>query len=278
MSASRWLWLAASMLLATRSARAEPFACRACAQHLDLRAASARSTCPTTTAGTRGWIHGALTVVAPPTYRCEASDHPIPLPEGLLDKPVAPPDPKTGCILVEGTPACEGLDGPVHITVGIDGVARDVPAWVGLRWTTCGLAPGRHAVTMCTPRGAVTCEIEFAAGATSGQDLVPVDAELRVRVDRVYTGDPALVGRELSFRYAVAADWSGELGLPAQADLVWTETGPKPYVQICAPPPDVAAARRPPVTHGCARCDGAGDLSTIVVIAAIGFLLLRRRC
>lgn len=277
MIAGRWPWVVASALLAARSVRAEPFACPGCAEHLDPREFRSPPPCPTTAAGTRGWIHGSLAIVAPPSFRCEAAEQPVDDPDVLLGKTAAPADPATGCIVVGGMPACDGIDRVDRTTVGIDGVGREVSAAVGLSWKACGLAPGRHAATMCTPRGAVTCEIDVASGSASSQLLVSADAELRVRVDRVYVGDRALVGRELRFRYAVDAGWSGQLALPDQADLVWTGSEPEPSASICPPPRDVAAGLPAVVRHGCAGCAGADSASGVAVIAVVGLLLARRR-
>jgi len=266
------LWVVASMLLAPHVVRADAFSCTQCQQTLEHHRPPA---CPTNSDGVRGWIRATALAIVPPSYRCEAAE-PIEDPDVLLGTTGTHPDAATGCVITRDAPACLGRDSSPLISVGIDGASREVAAVVGLAWKVCGLVPGRHRTTMCTLRGAVTCDVDITANAATWQSVVPVDAELRVHVDSVYAGDASLVGRELSFHYQVDPQFTGSLHLPSQLDLVWTTTDAIPTANVCAPPASII--RPPPIaSNGCARCDSTGGAGGAATFAVMGLLLLRRR-
>jgi hypothetical protein len=228
--------------------------------------------CTVDPAEVAGVVDATVVSVEQPAFRCGAGvDRFDPGLVAMLAPPgdAATPSPALGCVLVEESPYCPqpAFDAdapPATLDVTVDGARRTLPFVAGM-WQVCGLAPGPHAIELCSKRGPVACTAEVVAGARAAVRVEPVDGRVHARVDRTWIGTHA-AGAELT----VTLDADTPLDrydLPPRVGLAWREPGDPPRARVCA---------RAPATPGCTRCASADpDAGSLAVAAFVAAALAR---
>jgi MYXO-CTERM domain-containing protein len=216
-------------------------------------------------------VDARIVRIEQPTHGCVAASvdalDPI-----LYEILIGAPTSSTGCVVGTESPHCaHSLDGegPEQIDVTVDGAVRRTPYVAGM-WQACDLAPGAHAIELCTPRGPVTCHVTTRANARTGLAITSTEGRVRARVENSRHGT-LRAGTELDI--ALDADPPlDRIELPPQVTLTWKPAAGIPRARVCM---------RPAASPGCSRCSaatapGAGEL-VFLMLVMIAFGTQRRR-
>ncbi|HWU87835.1 MAG TPA: hypothetical protein VN253_11195 [Kofleriaceae bacterium] len=195
----------------------------------------------------------------------------------VLERPTA----SDGCILIIDSPNCAQIERlvmvggsarveyeePFYIDAEVDGVARHA-RYSNHTWRACSLAPGLHAVRLCTARGPLTCSVAVDAAANAVLKIELVTLTVELRVDRVHRG-AVRVGQTVTVGLA---NYTGPDYVPLgpQEIVAWRTDDDQPRATLCSAPPSQ------PSQPGCTRCDAGGSPSWILLGLVVALLVLRR--
>jgi MYXO-CTERM domain-containing protein len=164
-----------------------------------------------------------------------------------------------GCVEPEGTTPCrEGL--VIALADGTRRAKQEDPPFV---FAICDLPPGMHTATICTPDGPRTCSVDISAAR--GARIAPAGSlphRFRYRLHTAGDADLVVYSDEVELREGDHRRFS-----------VSPNVRDPSLIDAC----DVSPIARPPPARGCGHCAGSSPGFALVIVAAVGFAVRRRR-